>query len=126
MSMIFDLHSKPTRTAGVAGNCAKCNSRVYQSLAILDDTYNVWAGRCQHCQAINFLSTQHGLRGYTSSSMYLVLPYNEEILANDLPANTPSAGPGGAPTMHGSPLGEICDRVKMWLAEHDKENSDGK
>lgn len=97
----------------MAGPCAQCGKAVWETVFDLDDAYNVWAGKCPHCGAINLLSTEHGLRGYDSQAMHLVLPYDEERDANGLPKDTPTRGVfGSPPTLHGSPLGEICHRLK--------------
>lgn len=95
----------------VRGTCAKCGKAVFESLSILDDCYNVWAGRCPHCQALNLLAMT-GLRGYSSTGMDLVLPFDEERDANQLPADTPTCGPRGEPaSLHGSRLGELTHKL---------------
>ena len=104
----------------INGQCAKCGQDVWEALCILDDAYNVWTGECPHCQALNYLSTNHGLRGYSSAGMHLVLPTDEEIKANELHRDTPSQGSKGPATMHGSPLGEIVHRLSK------QENDNGK
>ena len=113
-TMIFDLHADShPRCRTTVGACASCGKTVWESLANLDDAYNVWAGKCPHCGAINLLSTEHGLRGYNGGTMYLVLPYDEERDSNGLPPDTPTRGKfGSPPTMHGSPLGEICHKLR--------------
>ena len=99
--LILDLKAAPG-SGTIPGACANCGNGVHESLSTLDDTYNVWAGRCPHCGAINLLST----------SMDLVLPYDEEVEPNGLPAGTPTRGASGvAATMHGSPLGEFLHKL---------------
>jgi len=111
MSMIFNLKPKLER-GHIAGACAKCGKAVWESLFILDDCYNVYAGRCPHCGAINLLALT-GLRGYSSAGMDLVLPYDEERDANQLPADCPTQGPKGEPaTVHGSNLGELMHALR--------------
>lgn len=83
--MIFNLRTIKLRRGDVAGRCAHCGVVVYESLFALDDAYAVWAGRCPACNAINLLGTNG--RGYTSSSMDLVLPTAEERDKNGLPAD---------------------------------------
>jgi hypothetical protein len=102
-TIYFNLDAQPNDRRSVAGSCANCGKDVYESLPILDDAYNDWAGRCPHCAAINFLSTTHGLRGYDSRHMYLVLPTEEEKAANNMPADCPTRNSFGPATMHGSP-----------------------
>jgi len=110
--MILDLKKCPGRD-GIPGQCANCRKLVYESLSTLDDCYNVWAGRCPFCKAVNLLSMKHGLRGYSSQGMHLVLPTDEEKEANQLPAECPTSGPAGVPAdLHGSPLGEITHRLR--------------
>ena len=112
--MIFSLEAVPRPgVPSIAGACAQCGKAVWETVATLDDAYNVWAGKCPHCGAINMLSTVHGLRGYDSQAMHLVLPYDEERDSNGLPPDTPTRGKfGGPPMMHGSPLGEICHKLR--------------
>ena len=96
----------------VRGKCAKCGAEVFEELFTLDDAYNVWAGKCPHCAAINLLGLT-GLRGYSKNAMDLVLPSDEERDANGLPADTPTSGAAGRPaTMHGSVLGEIAHQLR--------------
>ena len=103
---------KTARAHGyIKGQCANCAADVYEQLWVLDDAYTVWMGKCPHCKALNYLSMNHGLRGYTSDGMHLVLPTDEEKQANNLPADCPSQGSQGPATSHGSPLGEICHRL---------------
>ncbi len=112
-TMIFDL-----KTSGeVPGNCAHCGLEVYESLFTLDDCYNVWAGKCPKCKALNFLSMTHGLRGYSSGKMYLVLPAPEEALTNELPDGIPLGPSAGPATSHGSPLGEFCHNLTKGLGK---------
>lgn len=91
----------------ISGKCAHCAKEVWEELWILDDAYNVWMGKCPHCGALNYLSMCHGLRGYSSAGMHLVLPTDEEKLANSLPADCPSRGSDGPATAHSSPAGEL-------------------
>ncbi len=109
--MYFNLIKQPRSRYSIPGECAKCGKTVYESEFTLSDCYNVWAGRCPHCGAINLLSTSHGLRGYSSQKMWLVLPTDEEKAANDMPTDCPSRGSKGPATMHGSPLGELCNKL---------------
>lgn len=122
MPMIFTLNKTKGKTAkSVWGNCPNCNKQVWEELATLDDAYNVWMGRCPYCEALSFLSVSHGLRGYDSQQMHLVLPTEEEIAANDLPKDTPTTGTCGKPaSMHGSPLGELYHQLTSQPAP-DKE-----
>jgi hypothetical protein len=87
--MIFDLCSSPRTRPSVAGTCANCGQQVFESAAILDDCYNVWAGKCPHCSAINLLSVNHGFRG----RMFLVLPTDEERANIASFGKTESGGP---------------------------------
>jgi DNA-directed RNA polymerase subunit RPC12/RpoP len=115
--MISDL-KKAGKQDDVIGVCANCGKTVYESLWILDDSYNVYGGRCPYCKAINLLSMNHGLRGYTSQTMHLVLPTDEEKKANQLPADCPTSGPAGVPAdRHGSRLGEISHRMREGMRE---------
>jgi hypothetical protein len=112
MTIISDLKTVG-RGESVKGNCAHCKAEVYEDLWLLDDAYNVWMGRCPSCKALNYLSTNHGLRGYSSGGMHLVLPTAEEITANNLPPDTITSGACGRPAdMHGSPAGELCHRLR--------------
>lgn len=94
----------------IPGACAKCSKPVYESLALLDDAYNVWLGKCPHCGALNFLGF-NSLRGYSSTGMTLVLPTDEERDANGLPADTPTRGSRGPATAHGSVAGELMHQL---------------
>ena len=110
--MIYlELTAKRDRYRDTPGKCAKCGGEVWESLATLDDAYNVWAGICPHCKAINLLSMNFGIRGYCSSKMELVLPTDEEKKANEMPADCPTSGPSGPADMHGSNLGELCHKI---------------
>lgn len=110
--IISNLSMTKSSIRDVEGNCAKCNTKLYESLFLLDDAYNVWAGKCPHCMAINMLSMNHGLRGYSSKSMWLVLPTDEEVEMNtDLPCDCPTSGSHGPATAHGSPLGEFLHKL---------------
>ena len=115
MSLISTMRTKPERGT-VPGKCAKCSGEAHESLAMLDDAYNVWLGKCPHCAALNFLSMSHGLRGYSSGGMHLVLPTDEEKAENNLPPDTPTSGPSGRPaTAHGSNAGELMHQLsKDW------------
>lgn len=111
--MIMSLKKEPGAGKHISGECAKCQRQVWESMFMLDDAYNVWLGRCPYCEALNYLSTGHGLRGYSSEGMHLVLPTDEEAEANNLPAGTPTSGPCGRPAgMHGSPGGELLHRIR--------------
>lgn len=110
--IISDMQTKPFARC-VHGACAKCGEQVYESLFLLDDAYNVWMGRCPHCGALNYLSMNHGLRGYSSQGMFLVLPTDEEAAANKLPAGTPTQGSKGPATAHGSPSGELLHQLRL-------------
>ena len=106
-----DMQSKPS-TGTIPGECANCHKTVYEQMWILDDAYNVWKGVCPHCGAWNFLSTTHGLRGYASGGMHLVLPTKSEQESNGLPDGIPLADWDGPADMHGSPAGEILHRLR--------------
>jgi hypothetical protein len=110
VSIISDLKTKPGRDM-VKGTCAHCSADVYENLWLLDDAYNVWIGRCPSCKALNYLSMNHGLRGYSSGGMHLVLPTDEEKAANNLPADCPSQGSKGPANAHGSPAGELMHQL---------------
>jgi hypothetical protein len=113
IGMVFTLRKARRRSGDVPGECANCKRQVWEASVTLDDAYNVWIGKCPYCEALNYLSTNHGLRGYSSSEMHLVLPTDEEAAANGLPEGTPTTGPSGRPAdMHGSPLGELCHKMK--------------
>lgn len=114
MSLISDMKpAAPNRTGHVKGQCANCQAEIWEALWLLDDAYNVWVGRCPACKAMNYLSMNHGLRGYSSGDMHLVLPTAEEIEANGLPKDTPSSGASGRPAdYHGSPAGELMHRLR--------------
>jgi hypothetical protein len=120
--MLFLKLHKDCSGDAIPGKCAYCEREVWQSLAVLDDTYNVWSGECPYCDAINLLSTTAGLRGYSSAGMSLVLPYDEEVQSNNMPPKCPTRGPyGSPPTMHGSPLGELCHKL---LVDHESPPGD--
>ncbi len=119
MTIISDLKTAP-RGQSCKGECANCKAEVYEDQWLLDDAYNVWMGRCPSCKALNYLSMSHGLRGYTSGRMWLVLPTAEEIAANNLPPDTITSGPSGKPAdQHGSPSGELCHRLMSGKSLHD-------
>ena len=109
MSLVSDMKAETGRGL-IPGTCAGCQRPVYESLTLLDDAYNVWAGRCPHCSAINLLALT-SLRGYSSSGMDLVLPMDEERDANGLPADCPTQGSGGEPTVHGTLAGELYHQL---------------
>lgn len=110
--MIIMGLSKTKSGDEIKGACANCNESVYESLFTLDDAYNVWAGKCPFCNAINLLSTD-SLRGYCSSGIDLVLPFDEEIEPNGLPNDTPTQGKSGQPAdMRGSQLGELLSKIR--------------
>jgi phage FluMu protein Com len=111
VSIICDMRAAKKHRDDIPGECANCKAQVFESLLTLDDAYNVWLGKCPHCKALNFLSMNHGLRGYSSGGMHLVLPTDEEVASNGLPADTITTGKGGPATSHGSPLGELCHRL---------------
>ena len=95
----------------IKGQCPNCDTDVYESQAMLDDAYNVWVGKCPRCQALAFLSMNHGLRGYGAGRMHLVLPTDEERDANDLPKDIPTRGSHGPADFHGSVAGEIAHQL---------------
>jgi hypothetical protein len=106
------MKKQPERGKWLAGSCANCNKAVFESEFRLDDAYNVWKGVCPYCGAYNLLSMNHGLRGYDSGGMHLVLPTEEERVANELPDDIPTSGPCGKPAdQHGSPLGELAHKL---------------
>jgi hypothetical protein len=107
--IIFKLDKNKSRTHDTGGTCASCKQPVWESQLTLDDCYNVWAGECPYCQAINLLALT-SLRGYSSAGMDLVLPTDEEIEANELlkGKRIPSQGHTGKPAdIHGTVAGEI-------------------
>ena len=110
MLLINEMKAAP-KYGHIKGQCANCAKDVYEALWLLDDAYNVWMGKCPHCKALNYLSMNHGLRGYSSGGMHLVLPTDEEKRANGLPADCPSQGSKGPATAHGSPAGEFCHQL---------------
>ena len=111
MTIISDMKTTPA-SGYISGECANCKATVHEQLWLLDDAYNVWMGRCPHCKALNYLSMTHGLRGYSSDGMHLVLPTDEEVAANNLPADTITTGKSGKPAdWHGSVSGELCHRL---------------
>ena len=115
MTLIRNMH-EAAATGRVPGECAKCAKPVFEELWLLDDAYNVWMGRCPHCAALNYLSMTHGLRGYTEKQMHLVLPTDEEVADNHLPAGTPTRGPGGKTAPLGSLESVIRDAISKELA----------
>jgi hypothetical protein len=111
MSLVMEM-KKQGGGDRISGICEACYRRIWESLATLDDAYNVWAGKCPYCGAINFLSMNHGLRGYNSREMFLTLPYDEEAKANNLPEGTPTKGPGGKPAYN---IGTNAGAIQMKL-----------
>lgn len=109
MGIVNTMRATATRGC-IAGKCAKCGGEVWESLALLDDAYNVWVGICPHCSAANLLGMT-GLRGYSSAGMDLVLPTDEEITANNWPTDWPTQGQKGPATFHGTIAGEILHRL---------------
>lgn len=112
--LVLEMRSAK-KSGDIAGTCAKCGATVYEALGTLDDAYNVWAGRCPSCRAINLLALT-GMRGYSSSGMNLVLPTACEVADphNNLPADTPAtpcAGKHPDGMIHGSISGEIAHRL---------------
>lgn len=108
--MIISKLSKTQKQNHLKGTCANCKTELWESQWILDDCYNVWAGQCPECNAYNLLSMDHGLRGYDSKEMHLVLPTIEELESNpDLPRDCPNQGSKGPATFHGTVLGEIAN-----------------
>lgn len=108
--MIISTMQKAPRPGYIKGQCAKCAADVYEQLWLLDDAYNVWMGKCPHCGALNYLAMT-GLRGYSSGGMSLVLPTDEEVIANGLPADTPTQGSKGPATSHGTVAGEFMHKL---------------
>jgi hypothetical protein len=102
---------KTPRHGFIAGACAHCKAQVYESLAMLDDAYNVWVGRCPHCEALNFLALT-SLRGYSSHGMSLVLPTDEEVRDNGLPPGVPTRGSLGPTVAVGTILGAIQEKLR--------------
>lgn len=105
------------RREDIPGKCAKCATTVYEALFTLDDAYNVWAGKCPACGAINLLGLT-SLRGYSSSGMDLVLPTACEVAdpANGLPADTPAtpcSGHGPGQMIHGTIAGELQHQLRQ-------------
>lgn len=115
MSIISTMRAvAPAQPRWVKGSCAGCRKDVWESLAMLDDAYNVWLGKCPHCGALNFLGLT-SLRGYSSARMDLVLPTEEEKAENKLPADCPTRPSpphvAGKPMIHGTIAGELCHRL---------------
>jgi hypothetical protein len=111
--IISTLSPTKSRFHDLPGTCANCSKEVFESNNLLSDCYNIWAGACPHCKAINLLSMNHGLRGYSSSQMWLVLPTDEEVAANEsLPRDCPTQGSKGPATAHGTPAGELYHILK--------------
>jgi hypothetical protein len=107
--IIVKLSKNKDQRHDIKGVCANCNQDVFESQFILDDCYNVWAGECPHCNAINLLS-MNSLRGYSSSGMDLVLPTDEEIDANESlqGKGIPTQGSKGPANFHGTVSGEVA------------------
>jgi hypothetical protein len=114
LSIISTMRATPAERF-VEGTCPApdCKKPVYESLARLDDCYNVWVGRCPHCGAHSFLALS-SLRGYNSTRMDLWLPTDEERDSNELPADIPTRGPSRSqePMIHGTIAGEIHHRLR--------------
>lgn len=112
MTIISTLRTAPQR-GFIPGVCPSpaCAKPVYESMLLLDDAYNVWMGKCPHCGALSYLGLT-SLRGYNSAGMTLVLPTEEEVKANGLPADTPTRpmGKSAVPMVHGTVAGEIAHR----------------
>lgn len=83
----YTMRTTPSRGL-IEGTCAHCSTKVYESLAVLDDAYAVWVGVCPHCDARNVLGPPG--RGYRSNGMQLVLPTKEEIEWNKWPKTWPT------------------------------------
>lgn len=110
MSIINTMQKDPRR-GYIKGVCAHCKQPVWEELWLLDDAYNVWIGKCPHCDARNLLGMT-GLRGYSSAGMDLVLPTDEEVAANDWPKDWPTQGSKGPATCHGSNVGELLHKIR--------------
>ena len=122
MSLISTM--TPTKVGrAVKGSCACCGKDCWESLAMLDDAYNVWLGKCPHCSALNFLALT-GLRGYSSGGMDLVLPTEEERDSNHLPVDCPTRPNPihGKPMVHGSVSGEVCHQLDQGKSLDDLVN----
>lgn len=110
--MISNLSKSKTKQYDTPGKCANCKEQIYESQLTLNDCYNVWMGKCPYCDALNYLSLNHGLRGYGSNEMHLVLPTMEEIERNGLSKDIPNSGYCGKPAkQNGSNLGEFCHKL---------------
>lgn len=114
--MILSTMHKAARDGLIPGRCAHCRECVFESLALLDDAYNVWCGKCPHCGALNYLGL-NSLRGYSSAGMSLVLPTDEEKIANNLPADCPSRGSHGPASAHGSVAGELLHQLNAAITK---------
>jgi hypothetical protein len=112
MTIICKMRAQPARGL-IPGTCPApaCGKPVFESLARLDDAYNVWVGQCPHCGAHAMLSMR-SLRGYSSDGMQLVLPTVEEVRANSLPTDTPHRGSGGPAVLHGTQAGEVQHKLR--------------
>lgn len=111
--ILFTLAKTKTRDHDTKGTCANCKAEVWESQFTLDDCYNVWAGKCPHCDAVNLLALT-SLRGYSSQGMDLVLPFDEEIEENEvlqkIDPKPPSQGRSGKPCdMKGTVAGTLYD-----------------
>ena len=113
MPIISTMKRAPARGL-IKGTCPNqpCGKDVYESLVMLDDAYNVWVGKCPHCDARAFLSMTHGLRGYGAGGMHLVLPTDEERDSNTLPKDCPTRGSKGPADWHGTVAGELQHRIR--------------
>jgi hypothetical protein len=123
VTILSDLQREPGGRH-VQGQCAKCYGVVWESLWILDDAFNAYAGRCPHCGAINLLSMDKTLRGYDMNHVWLVLPTDEEAEANKLHEaaqrrglpRAPTRGPGGPV----EPIGTLAGAIARRLMEGNK------
>ena len=112
--ILFKLSPVKSSRHDTKGICANCKAEVFESQFTLDDCYNVWAGECPHCKAVNLLSMS-SLRGYSSSQMDLVLPTDEEVDSNELllerKGKIPTQGSKGPATFHGTQAGELLHQL---------------
>jgi hypothetical protein len=106
--IIITLSKIKTARFDTKGICANCKCELWESQLTLDDCYNVWAGECPSCSAINLLSLT-SLRGYSSQGMDLVLPTDEEVESNEIlkGKSIPTQGSKGPANIHGTISGEI-------------------
>ena len=73
------------------GECAKCGGVIKAYLTTLDDAYGVIRLVCPKCEAVNLLdqSGKHGIRGYMTGQMWLVLPTDHEVEMNNWEKDIP-------------------------------------